>query len=115
MLGKKIKQLRLQQRLTQKQLGDLVHVTRVSICCYEKEERTPTLDTLIDLANALKVDLNTLIGYDRYIINDNKINYGQNISKEEIKLLLELRKNQKLYKDLITSPKRIIAAIMKKY
>ncbi|MGN0973740.1 MAG: helix-turn-helix domain-containing protein [Bacilli bacterium] len=115
MLGKRIKQLRLEQGLTQQQLGDLVHVTRVSICCYEKEERTPTLDTIIDLANALKVDLNTLIGYDKFILSDNDTNYGINISKEEITLLLELRKNQKLYKDLIASPKRIIAAIMKKY
>ena len=115
MLGKRIKQLRLEQGLTQQQLGDLVHVTKVSICCYEKEERTPTLDTLIDLANALKVDLNTLIGYDKFILSDNDTNYGINISKEEIILLLELRKNKKLYKDLINSPKRIIAAIMKKY
>ena len=108
MLGKRIKQLRLEQGLTQQQLGDLVHVTRVSICSYEKEERTPTLDTLIDLANALKVDLNTLIGYDKFILSDNDTNYGINISKEEIILLLELRKNKKLYKDLINSPKRII-------
>lgn len=115
MLGRRLKKLRLQRGFTQKQLGDLINVTKVSICCYEKEERTPTLETIIDLANALKVDLNTLIGYDKYIVSDNDIDYGINVSKEEMNLLLELRKNKRLYNDLLESPERTIRSILNKY
>ncbi|MGN0974110.1 MAG: helix-turn-helix domain-containing protein [Bacilli bacterium] len=115
MLGKRLKKLRLQRGFTQKQLGDLINVTKVSICCYEKEERVPTLETLIDLANALKVDLNTLVGYDKYIVSDNDIDYGINVSKEEMNFLLELRKNKRLYNDLLESPERTIRSILNKY
>lgn len=115
MLGRRLKKLRLQRGFTQKQLGDLINVTKVSICCYEKEERTPSLETIIDLANSLKVDLNTLIGYDKYIVSDNDIDYGINVSKEEMNLLLELRKNKRLYNDLLESPERTIRSILNKY
>ena len=70
---------------------------------------------LLRLANALEVDMNTLTGYDKYIVSDNDVNYGTNIMKEEIKLILELRKNVKLYEDLIEDPKRTIAYIRTKY
>lgn len=115
MLKNRLKELRLQAGLTQQQLGDLIHVTKVSICGYEKGDRVPSLDTLLDLANALKVDLNTLVGYDKYIVSDDDREYGMNVSKKEIELLIELRRHNKLYEDLIISPKRTIAAIEKKY
>lgn len=115
MLGKRLKNLRLERGLTQQQLGDMINVTKVSICCYEKEERVPSLETLIDLANVLEVDLNTLVGYDKYIISDNDIDYGINVSKEEMNLLLELRKNKRLYDDLLESPERTIRSVLNKY
>ena len=115
MLGRRLKNLRLQRGFTQKQLGDLINVTKVSICCYEKEESTPSLETIIDLANSLKVDLNTLIGYDKYIVSDNDIDYGINVSKEEMNLLLELRKNKRLYNDLLERPERPLRSILNKY
>lgn len=115
MLGSRLKQLRIERGLTQQQLGDMINVTKVSICCYEKGERVPSLDTLIDLSNALGVDLNTLVGYDRYIVSDNDTSYGLNVSKEEMQLLLELRQYSRLYNDLIERPKRTIQSILNKY
>ena len=56
LFGKRLKELRLAAGLTQQQLGDMINVTKVSICCYEKGTSTPTLDTLIDLANTFHVD-----------------------------------------------------------
>ena len=115
MLKDRLKELRLKSGLTQQQLGDLIHVTKVSICGYEKGDRVPSLDTLLDLANALKVDLNTLVGYDKYIVSDDDIEYGTNMSKKEIDLILELRRHHKLYEDMLNSPKRTLTAIEKKY
>ncbi len=43
LLGKRIKSLRKEKGLTQQELGDLINVTKVSICCYENETRVPTL------------------------------------------------------------------------
>lgn len=115
MLKDRLKELRLNAGLTQQELGDLVHVTKVSICGYERGERVPSLDTLLDLANVLRVDLNTLVGYDKYVVSEEDESYGINISKKEIDMLLELRRHNKLYTELVGSPKRMIESIDKKY
>ena len=54
LLGKRIKSLRKRNDMTQEELGKLINVTKVSICCYEKETRIPTLETLVALAMFLK-------------------------------------------------------------
>lgn len=60
-LGSNIKYLRKKRNMTQEQLGDLLHVTKVSICCYEKGSRVPSLDTLIKLADLFKVNLDEIV------------------------------------------------------
>ncbi len=47
---KELKELRLENDLTQEELGKLINVTKVSICCYENAARVPTLETLLALA-----------------------------------------------------------------
>ena len=44
--GNKLKELRLQAGLTQKQLADLIGVTKSVISFYERQERTPSPDVL---------------------------------------------------------------------
>ena len=107
-LGMRIKEKRKSLGLTQQQLGDLVRVTKVSICCYESNTRTPNLETLIDIADALHVDVDYLVGRDNLVVSE-----GQNhfMAKEEIDLIEELRKSPNLYEKLITEPKRIIPII----
>lgn len=107
-LGKRIKVLRKEKGLTQEELGKLINVTKVSICCYEKETRVPTLETLMSLANVFKVDLNYFLGNDEYVISDTDSNYGMYFAKEEIVFIEEIRKNSNLYKKLINDPKRFV-------
>lgn len=49
LIGKRIKSLRKGRGLTQEELGKIINVTKVSICCYENETRIPTLETLLAL------------------------------------------------------------------
>ena len=53
LLSKRLKELRISNGLTQRELGERVNVTKVSICCYENGTRTPTLDTLTKLGKVL--------------------------------------------------------------
>ena len=62
LLGKRIKELRKEKGLTQQELGDLINVTKVSICCYENETRVPNLETLIALAKVFKMEINYFLG-----------------------------------------------------
>ncbi len=114
LLGNRIKQLRRQSNLTQKQLGDLVNVTKVSICCYENGTRMPSLEVLGDLSEIFKVSTDYLLGKDLYIIADNDSSYSTKISKEELLFLKEIRKLDKIYDNLISDPKRFAELVYKK-
>jgi transcriptional regulator with XRE-family HTH domain len=56
--GKRIKELRTERGLTQRQVADLAHVdfTYLSKIENDRLEHTPSIKTLQDLARALKVD-----------------------------------------------------------
>lgn len=110
-LGQRIRHLRKENNLTQEELGKLINVTKVSICCYEKETRIPTLETLIALANVFKVDINYFIGNGKYIVADNDNEYGMYVAKEELEFIKEIRRNTNLHKKIIENPKRTVELI----
>lgn len=114
LFDKRLKEMRLKRGLTQETLAKMVGLTKTSICCYENGTRTPTLDTLIDLANALNVELIYFLGIDRYQVASDDITYGLNLAKDELKLIQELRQHPKLYNKLLEDPKRTIELIEKK-
>lgn len=114
LFGRRLKELRKEHGITQKELGDAVNVTKVSICCYENGTRIPSLETLIDLANYFKVELDYLIGNDTYAVSEENSDYGIKMSNSEIELIMELRKHIELYSKLIDEPKRMLDLIDKK-
>lgn len=110
-LGKRIKSLRKENGYTQQELGDLINVTKVSICCYEKETRVPTLETLIALAKVFKVDINYFLGNDYNIVADSDSKYSIPVAKEELDFIKEIRKYNSLYNKVIKDPKRCVELI----
>ena len=59
--GNVIKRERCKRGLSQEQLGEMIHVSKVSICGYEKGTKTPTLENLLKLeTTAEKHILNSL-------------------------------------------------------
>ena len=106
LLGKRIKELRKEKGLTQQELGDLINVTKVSICCYENETRVPTLETLIALAKVFKMDINYFLGNDYEIVADSDQAYSISVAKEELEFIKEIRKYNSLYSRIISDPKR---------
>lgn len=114
LFSKRLKEKRKEMGFTQKQLGEMVGVTKVSICCYENGTRTPTLDTLIDLANALQVELTYLLGVDYFVVAEDNPHCAINLAQNEIELIRELRMHIKLYEKLLEDPKRTMDYIEKK-
>ena len=51
LIGKRIKDMRLEKGMSQQELGDMIGVTKVSICGYENGTRTPSLETFCILAD----------------------------------------------------------------
>ena len=114
LLGSRIKELRKQFNLTQKQLGDMVSVTKLSICCYENGTRMPSLEVLGDLSDIFKVSTDYLLGRDYYIVSDNDSKYSSSISKEDLVFIKEIKKYDLIYNNLISDPKRFAELVYKK-
>ena len=60
-LGKRIRLLREQQRLSQLVLAEMVDKSPTYISLVENGQKGPSLETLIDVANALKVTMDVLL------------------------------------------------------
>ena len=114
LFSKRLKELRKEAGLTQQELGDKLNLTKGSICSYENGTRMASIEVLIDVSNLFKVDLDYLIGTDSYVVSDTNEDYGLRMAKEEIELIVELRKHSDLYENLINNQKRTIELIEKK-
>jgi len=63
--GMRLKELRTQSGLTQKQLGERINVTKSVISYYELQERYPSPEILIKLANVFHVSTDYLLGLEK--------------------------------------------------
>ncbi len=114
MKGNRLKELRLNKGLSQEELGKILGVTKASVCCYEKETRTPSLETIIDMMMFFNVTSDYLIGCDNIVTIESKEEIREVITKEELIFIKELRKNKYLAEILLEDPKRSIELIDKK-
>ncbi len=63
-MGQKLKLLRVQNRLTQKQVADRLDLAISAVSSYESGSRFPTYTTLLKLANMYHTSCDYLIGMD---------------------------------------------------
>lgn len=61
-LGERLRDLRMSQKLSQTDLSKRIGVTNAMISAIENEERSPSLETLIKLANCFKTSSDYLLG-----------------------------------------------------
>ena len=113
-VGTRLKELRKEKNLTQKELGSKLNVTKVSVCCYEKNVRVPSLETLEDLSDIFGVSSDYFLGRDIPIVMEDSVDYSVKISKEELELLKQFRLHKDLYYRLLEDPKRMCELIDKK-
>ena len=62
-IGKKLKELRIQQNLTQEMLSGLLGISRVNYTRYENDKVRPDYETLIKISDFYDVSLDDL--FDR--------------------------------------------------
>ena len=63
-LGNKLKNARLNRKLSRKQIAERIGVTASMIGLYETSERLPSIPVLIKLATQYKVSIDYLLGYN---------------------------------------------------
>ena len=89
--GNRLIEARKRKGLTQSELGNLVGVGKSAICCYEKETRNPTLETIIEFMHVLGVTADYLLGTDNLIkVESNEVQEYRTMTKEEVMFIDEL-------------------------
>lgn len=63
--GAKLRRLRKQKNLTQKQLANLIGVQHTIISFYELNERIPSPDVLVKIASVFHVSTDYLLGLEK--------------------------------------------------
>ena len=61
-LGQRLKELREERALTQKEVAEALHINSVTYLHYEKEQREPPLELLADFAKFFDVSVDYLLG-----------------------------------------------------
>lgn len=62
LLGQRLRELRDERGLTQKQVAEMLHINSVTYLHYEKDQREPPLGLLADLAKFFDVSVDYLLG-----------------------------------------------------
>ena len=65
-LGKRLRELRVEKGLTQKQLAEKLNLNSVTYLHYEKSQREPPLTVLADMAKFFDVSTDFLLGLCDY-------------------------------------------------
>lgn len=89
--GFRLRELRLQHNLTQKELADRVKVTPKAISFYELGQREPSNELLSKFAKLFGVSVDYLLGRDDIKKEDNRISIlarnASNLTEDQIKLV----------------------------
>ena len=72
-LGQKIKKLRTEKGLTQKDLADDIHVTFQTVSKWENDENEPDVSTIRELAKLFGCTLDYLLSEEEEIKTNNNI------------------------------------------
>ena len=98
--GARIKQLRIEYGLTQKEVSNGIGITPTSVQRLEYETANPSLDTLIKLSLFFNVSLDYLAGLStRRSLSDD----GNNLSKKQLRLLQHISNLKEADIDLLFS------------
>jgi transcriptional regulator with XRE-family HTH domain len=113
-IGQRIKEARIKRNMSQEELGNLLGVSKVSICGYEKGTRTPTMENFLDLIKILELEPDYVLGRDRNAVSEKNRGFKVVMADEDIQIITELKKNRELYNKLCSDPKRTIELINRK-
>ncbi len=73
-LNERIKMFMNERKYTQKELAEKTGITEASMSKYLSGDRTPRIDVIVNLANALDITTDELLGND---INEKKMTFFQ--------------------------------------
>lgn len=77
-----LRNLRIENNMSQSELARQLYINRSMICAYEKENRMPSLDVLIQLSVIFNVSVDFLLGIEKEHTSDKKTFCRYNRTKQ---------------------------------
>lgn len=114
LIGNRVKEARKSKGLSQQELGDMLGVSKVSVCGYETGTRIPTLENFLQLIEILDLTPDYLLGREVNVVAEDTEEYSVKLSKYDIEIINELKKHNELYNMLIKDSKRTVELISRK-
>lgn len=87
-IGSRVKLHRLSNNISQEKLAELAQVSRVHISYLERGERIPSLESFVNIANALNVSADELLA-------DNLLVAAHNMDADELDILFDCSVNER--------------------
>lgn len=112
--AKRIKKLREEQDLTQRELGDRTGLSPASIGFYERNSRNANSENIEKLCRYFNVSADYLLGLTNNRKPVNKLIQDLSNIPPEIYKLLNIIKEDDIYKDIILKSKKADKRILKK-
>lgn len=86
-ISKNVQETRLKQRKTTEDMAERIGITASYYCQIEAGSKSPSLETLINIADALQVSIETLIYGELSSSRSNILHMIRNLSEEDIEKL----------------------------
>lgn len=114
MFAKRLRDLRENRNLQQKELADILNVGNSTVSMWEREERVPDSETLVKIANYFDVSVDYLLGNDQHknsdieeiemlrqlLVKKGFMKNGEDLSNKELERLMTFVVNNKeLFRD----------------
>lgn len=109
MIGERLKAARMELGISQKDLAKKLDITPAAVSMYESGNRLPSMELFIKLVDVLNVSADEILGKSVGVANSNN-DYTVRLSKEDLKIISEIKKYDKLYKRLCLRTKDIVAS-----
>ncbi len=107
--GQRLRKARKEANLTQEELANIIGVKAAEISQYESNKRTPRWPTFNKLLDALNITADEVLG--REITVHSEEDYTVKLASIDLEILSNIKANPKLYKALLTDPKRTTQVI----
>ena len=93
-IGKKLKEAREKKKLTQKVVGEMVHISKSSVSKQETDKSYPKLNILLELVDLYDVSIDYLFSRDKFVACENDDSYHIRVSDKTLKLISILLSNE---------------------
>ena len=110
MMGQRLREARINAGLTQTELARIIGVKPAEISQYESDKRTPRWNVFIKMLDVLNISADKMLGREVTVVSDDE-EYTVKLSKKDLQIIENIKKNAKLYKILSNDPNRNVKVI----